>query len=235
MRVMLVAATTLVVGACSSPLDQFSLTPSAGQHALVREGVPSLLSAKKHAVYLRPIASRQDANGRPRFVLAMLNRGKKPETFNVSSIAVQTERPRKAKLRVYTHEELAQEVEDERNTQVALEVISGTLGAISAVQSGYSQGKSQPTFNAEKATAALNANTKRTLDDLSGIDKQAQAKLGELEKSIIKDHTLMPGEWHGGVIVIDPPEKAGGAAQYSISLALAGERHTFLVSQQARN
>jgi hypothetical protein len=225
MRVASVATATLMLGACGAPLDHFSLKPSAGQQALVREGVPSLLSAKKHAVFLRPIAPRQEAQGRPRFVIAMLNRGKTPETFNVSSITVETLRPRKAKLRVYSHVELAQEVEVQRNTL-----------AVSAVQSGYSQTKGQTTYNPEKAQAALNANTKRTAADLSGTEKQAQAKLAELEAAIIKDHTLMPGEWHGGVVVIDPPEKTDrGAAEYSISLAFAGERHTFLVDQQTRN
>jgi hypothetical protein len=70
---------------------------------------------------------------------------------------------------------------------------------------------------------------------MAAIEDQVQRKLGELQATVIKDHTLMPGEWHGGVIVIDPPGKTdGGAAEYSISLTFAGETHTFLVNQQTR-
>jgi hypothetical protein len=233
--------------ACAAPRDSFSLTPAPGQQALIREGVPALISAKKNTVFLRPIAPTQQAYGRPRFVIAMLNRGKAPETFTVSSISVESLKPRVASLRVYTHEELTKEVETQRNTQMALAAIGGALGAVSAAQSGYSTTTgsysygnrygtySQTTYNPALASAAANANAARTADSMASIEDQAQSKLAQLQATIIKDHTLMPGEWHGGVVVIDPPQKTdGGVAEYSISLTFAGERHTFLVKQQTR-
>ena len=251
MRIWPIAFAVVVAGGCAAPRDDFSLRPSAGQQALVREGVPALLSSKRNTVFLRPLAPQQEANGRPRFVIAMLNRGKAPATFNVSSIAVSSLTPRKAKLRVYTHAELTEEVESERKTRLALGVIAGALGAVSAAQAGYSQTTgtyssygpygprygtyTQTTYNPAIAQAAADANAQRTAGNLAAIEEQAQAKLAELQATIIKDHTLMPGEWHGGVIVIDPPEKSeAGSADYSISLTFDGETHTFLVNQKTR-
>jgi hypothetical protein len=216
-----------MLGACAAPKDEFSLRPSAGQQAMVRDGVPSLYSSKTHTVFLRPLAPQQQTGQRPRFVIALINKGKTPATFNVSSITVQSTYPRKANLRVYTHAELAEEVETARNTQLALTAISGALGSYSASQSGYSYttgstrygSYSQTTYNPAVAQAAINANADRTADNFASIENNAQAKLAELQSTVIKDHTLMPGEWHGGVIVIDPPDKAEGAgAEYSISL-----------------
>src|SRR5262249_45363890 len=94
---------------------------------------------------------------------------------------------------------------------------------------------SQTTYSQAQAQAAMDANMQATIGNMAAIENQAQAKLSELEAAIIRDHTLMPGEWHGGVIVIDPPEKSdNGRAEYSISLVVDGESHTFRVGQQAR-
>ena len=140
-------------------------------------------------------------------------------------------------------------VETARSTQLALGIVAGALGAYSAASAGYSQTTgtytsagphgtrygtySQTTYNPALAQAAADANARQTAGNLAAIEDQAQAKLGELQATIIKDHTLMPGEWHGGVVVIDTPEKSdAGAAEYEISLAFDGETHTFVVNQQ---
>lgn len=62
---------------------------------------------------------------------------------------------------------------------------------------------------------------------------QAQYQLNHLQASILKDHTVMPGEWHGGVVVVEAPEKGqNGAAEYTVTLQFDGEEHAFTVSQR---
>ncbi|HWB47051.1 MAG TPA: hypothetical protein VG900_16585 [Hyphomicrobiaceae bacterium] len=238
----------MLVAACSAPKDIVSLTPIADQQAITRDGVPALVSTKRNVVFLRPVASQQGSSERPRFVVALLNRGKSPATFRVADIDVQSTQPRKAKVKVYTHAELAQEVEERRNTALFMNALSGVAGAISASQAGYTHTTgsitasspygmaygtySGTTYNPAVAQAAANANAQNTAANMSMIEGQAQRMLSQLQATIIKDHTLMPGEWHGGVIVLGVPEKqASGTATYVITLGFDGEQHSFAVSQ----
>lgn len=208
--------------ACAPPRDAISLTPSVGQQGIVRDGVPALISAKKHTMFLRPAASQQGSHDRPRFVVALVNRGKVPVTLNVSDITVESAQPRTAKMRVYTHAELAREVEDDRNAQLVLSALSGIAGVYSS-----------RTYSPPLAQATAIASTQRTVSDMTEIEGLAQVKLTELQATIIKDHTVMPGEWHGGVIVVAQPERPeGGAAVYRIRIVFDGEEHSFTVSQQ---
>jgi hypothetical protein len=185
-----VTAGVITLGACSAPKDDFSLRPAAGQEAVVRDGVPALVSTRKHTVFLRPVAPQQLANGRPRFVVAILNRGRTPVTFNVSSVSVETLSPRRASVRVYTHAELAQEVENDRNAQLTLQAIAGALGSYSAAQSGYSHttgtisgpysygSYSQTTYSPGRAQAAIDANTDRTMSNNGGHRGPGPAQAG---------------------------------------------------------
>jgi hypothetical protein len=249
MHIWVAAFCGLVLCGCSAPKDAYTLTPSNNQQAVVRDGVPALVSSRKHVVFLRPLASHQVSYARPRFVVALLNRGKAPATLKVSDIIVESTRPRRAKMRVFTHAELAQEVETQRNTQLVLGALSAAAGAYSAAQSGYSQTTgsysgtgpygssygtySATTYNPAVAQVAAEANAERAASNLAGIEAQAQGKLAELQATVIKDHTLMPGEWHGGVIVLAPPEKGEAeGAEYSISITFDGEQHSFTVSQR---
>ena len=238
----------LVLAGCTAPKDMISLKATPDQSAIVRDGVPALVSSKRHVVFLRPVDSRQQSNDRPRFVIAMLNKGKSPATFNVADISVTSYKPHQAKLKVYTHEELADEVEADRNTRLVLAALGGAAGAMSAANAGTtyttgSYGHSSPyghssgmytasTYNPGLAQAAINANNDRTLNNISSIEGQAQNALANLKATIVKDHTVMPGEWHGGVIVLGTPEKGAEGAEYQISLLFDGEEHTFSVSQR---
>jgi len=249
MRIWVAAFYGLVLCGCSAPKDVYSLKPSHDQQAVVRDGVPALVSSRKHIVFLRPLASHQVSYERPRFVVALLNRGKAAATLKVSDIVVEASQPRRVKMRVYTHAELAQEVESQRNTQLVLGALSAAAGAYSAAQSGYSYttgsysrtgpyGTSYGTYNATTynpaaAQAAAEANAQRAANNIADIETQAQGKLAELQATVIKDHTLMPGEWHGGLIVLAPPERGeAAAAEYSILISFDGEQHSFTVTQR---
>jgi hypothetical protein len=166
----------------------------------------------------------------------------------MAGVVVETTKPRKAKLRIYTHQELAAEVESQRNAQLFVSALAGAAGAVSASQAGYghttgsftrtspygtSYGTySATTYNPAVAQAAANANADRTVANMAAIEGQAQDMLHQLQASIIKDHTLMPGEWHGGVLVVDAPDKGEAGAEYNITLQFDGEVHSFQVSQK---
>lgn len=238
----------LAISACAPQRDIISLAAAPDQQAMIRDGVPALVSSKKHAVFLRPTDARQESGGRPKFVVAMLNRGNAPATFNMSDMRVEMLRPRHARIKLYTHMELADEVETERNTRLFLAALSGAAGAMSAASAGttytnasythhspYGTGTgfyTASTYNPGLAQSAINANNDRTLDSMAAIEAGAENALANLKATILKDHTLMPGEWHGGVIVLDPPEMGEEGTEYQITLRFDGEEHVFTVNQR---
>lgn len=229
---------------CAAQMDRVVLTASDGQKELVRDGTPSLISEKQHVVLLRPVANRQERSGRPRFVLAVLNRGKAPLTVHVRDVSARNANGKFESIRIYTYEELTAEVENKKKVALALAIIGGAAGAYSASQAGYShttgsiygngysQGFSATTYNAAAAQYAADRNAAITGSNIANIQASGELQLAQLQETILKDHTLMPGEWHGGVIVLDPPGRIEKGAQYVIDVTIDGEVHSFQVGQQ---
>jgi hypothetical protein len=59
-----------------------------------------------------------------------------------------------------------------------------------------------------------------------------QRNMAVLEQSVIKDNTLMPGEWYGGQLHLAPPtDQGGGPKTYTIVITVGTERHVIDVSQ----
>jgi hypothetical protein len=54
-----------------------------------------------------------------------------------------------------------------------------------------------------------------------------------LERAIIKDNALMPGEWYGGQLHIAPLASQDGPKSYTISVAVGSDRHEIQISQGA--
>ena len=53
-----------------------------------------------------------------------------------------------------------------------------------------------------------------------------QRNMAVLEQAVIKDNTLMPGEWYGGQLHIAPPtDQAGGQKSYTIVITVGQDRH----------
>ncbi|MCX7310197.1 MAG: hypothetical protein NTV56_00350, partial [Alphaproteobacteria bacterium] len=62
--------------------------------------------------------------------------------------------------------------------------------------------------------------------------ERGQQNMAALEQGIIKDNTLMPGEWYGGKLVLQPLSSEGdGPKSYSIALLVGSDRHEIDISQ----
>ena len=55
--------------------------------------------------------------------------------------------------------------------------------------------------------------------------------MGMLELAVIKDNTLMSGEWYGGQLQIAPLASQDGPKTYTISVAVGSDRHEIQISQ----
>lgn len=56
--------------------------------------------------------------------------------------------------------------------------------------------------------------------------------MAALEQTVIKDNTLLPGEWYGGQLHLQPPSSDDGPVKtYTIVVVVGADRHEITVVQ----
>lgn len=218
----------------------------AQQQALVRDGRSALVSRKKDSLVMVSPASREFRVGaRPVYVLAINNLGKQPADFRVADVEVRQVTPQATyQLAVKTYEQLAQE---ERNRQVAAAILVGlAAGANAAVasQAGYGTAQSRvysggrvatvsTTYYSPAAAAIAQGNAAAQNEAMiANTIENGRANMAYLERDVVKDHSVMPGEWYGGQLHFEPPQDAGDQGKaYSIQVRVGEDVHTIDVVQ----
>ena len=209
------------------------------QQALVRDGQPALVSRQKSSLVLVRPASRQlQANGRPVFVVAINNLSRQPVEFRVGQVeAVQHANGSDFEMRVVTYEMLVQEEQSRQVARALLTGIAAGANSYSASRAGYGSyttpgGRTGTYYSPTAAVIAQNTAAVQNDAMISATIETGQRNMGMLEQAIIKDNTLMPGEWYGGQLHIAPPTDQGGAAKsYTIVVTVGADRHVIDVSQ----
>lgn len=240
---------SISVAGCSQS-QMISLTAAPGQQAIHRNGYQSLVSNKAKLVMIRPSARSVREGSRPAFVIAIHNLGRSSQSILERQITASTvgQNNKRQALKVLTHAELVSEERSRQAVQAFAVALSGAAASMNAANAGYSTttgsirgygpgGSTYGTFSAQsydagRAYAAQAHAQAQTASDFAALRAQGEQNLAVLENSILKDHTLMPGEWYGGVIVLDvPPTSSAGTASYTISVEFGGEVHEFMISQ----
>lgn len=244
MRAYVAAGLLLLLTGCASG-ERISLVANPSQQSLTRDGVATLLSTQKQVVMLRPAASTMRRGDRPAFVVAVYNRSRRPAELRVADItALHTGLAEQTPIHVYSHDELVAEARRKQAWAAVGVALTGAAGAMNAANAGYSRTYgtyssgaysgtySATTYDAGRAYAAQSINNAQTAANFAAIEAQGQQRLSELQSTILKDNTVMPGEWVGGIVVLDRPEKAAdGVARYQIDVRFGDELHSFTVNQ----
>src|SRR6202171_601648 len=133
-------------------------------------------------------------------------------------------------MQIGTVEMLAQE---EKTRQVAVAILTGVPGAAnaySASRAGYGSyttpnGRTG-TFYSPTAAAIAQGNAAAQNEAMfAATVETGQRNMATLEQSVIKDNTLMPGEWYGGQLHVAPPtDQAGGQKTYTIVITVGSDR-----------
>jgi hypothetical protein len=113
-------------------------------------------------------------------------------------------------MQVVTFEMLQQE---EKNRQVASAILVGVAGAAnaySASHAGYGSyttpsGRTGTFYSPTAAAIAQNNAAVQNEAMFAATIERGQQNMAQLEQSVIKDNTLMPGEWYGGQLHLAPP------------------------------
>jgi hypothetical protein len=258
MRQFPVALALLLLGGCAST-EHISLIAGPSEQSLTRDGIPTLVSNKRQVVMVRPVASTIRRGQRPAFVVAVYNRSNRPIEFRVSNItAAETALTDRSAIHVFTYDELTAEIRRKQDWATFGVALGGAAGAISAANAGYTHtygtysanssgiysgalngtynGTTMGTYSATtldpgRAYAAQAINNAQTAANMAAVQAQGQQRLGELQNRILKDNTVLPGEWVGGIIVLDAPATGpNGVANYQIDIRFGDEVHTFAVA-----
>jgi hypothetical protein len=182
---------------------------------------------------------------RPVFVIGINNLTNAPQQFRVSDIqVVQIVNGQAADLKVITYEEL---VAEEHTRQVFAAVATGLAAganAYSASQAGRYNSTStvytprgayqvnttgySPTAN---AIAQANASAQNEAM-IAGTIERGQQNMAALERGVIKDNTMLPGEWYGGQLHVAPlVSSSDGPKVYSITITVGTDRHEINIVQ----
>ena len=242
-----VGALGALLSGCAT-LDTVRFSPAADQSAVVRDGRPVLVSKKKQSVVILGPAGRGIQSGsRPVFVLGATNLTKQPLNLGVADISVTQMvdgRP-SMDLPVIPYETL---VSEERSRQIMAAILVGAAAganAYSASRSGY--GSSTSTVSTPRGTAYVTTNYySPTANAIAQSNAAAQndamianhieagrANLGALEANVLKDNTIMPGEWVGGQVHLTPPVgEMGSPKHYQITVRIGADTHVLDVHQE---
>jgi hypothetical protein len=245
---LLIAVLCGVLSGCGSS-QKIMLAPAPGQQALVRDGSPALVSQKKHLVMLRANDRLVKTGSRPAFTLVVRNLGDRAETLYETGItAGQVVAGKQVAVRVYRYDELVNEEESRQAWAAFGTALSAAGRSMSAANSGYTTttgsvnaygagGTAYGTYSATtydplRAQLAQQAANAQTADDVAALRAEGEQNLNRLQQTMLKDNTVLPGEWYGGSIVVAPAGQADdGSSSYSIVVDFAGEQHTFAISQ----
>lgn len=240
MRLFGTLVLVIVLNGCTSTGETVSFRASgAQQQALMRDGQPALVSRQKGSLVLvRPAARQMQVNGRPVFVVGINNLGKQPVDFRVGQVeAVQHATGSDFEMKVVTYEMLVQE---ERNRQVAAALLTGLAAganAYSAANAGHGSyttpsGRTGTFYSPTAAAIAQNNAAVQNEAMIAATVETGQRNMAALEQAVIKDNTLMPGEWYGGQLHLAPPtDQGGGPKTYTIVITVGTERHVIDVAQ----
>jgi hypothetical protein len=240
MRNLGVVALCAALGGCVSTGETVAFRASnPQQQAMMRDGQPALVSRQKNSLVLVRPASRQvRTNGRPVFVVGINNFGKQPVDFRVSEVeATQHVGTSDYGIQIVTFEMLVQE---EKNRQVAAAILTGVAGAAnaySASRAGYGSyttpgGRTGTFYSPTAAAIAQNNAAMQNEAMFAATVETGQRNMATLEQSVIKDNTLMPGEWYGGQLHLAPPtDQPGGQKTYTIVITVGSDRHVIDVAQ----
>jgi hypothetical protein len=240
MRIFAIAVLCAALAGCVTAGETISFRASnPQQQAMMRDGQPALVSRQKNSLVLVRPASRQlQANGRPVFVVGINNLGRQPVDFVVGQVeAVQHVSGSDCEMKIVTYEMLVQE---EKNRQVAAAILTGVAAAgnaYSASQAGYGRyttpsGRTGTFYSPTAAAIAQNNAAYQNDAMIAATVETGQRNMAVLEQSVIKDNTLMPGEWYGGQLHLAPPTDQGsGPKTYTIVITVGPDRHVIDVTQ----
>ncbi|MDF2119650.1 hypothetical protein PY365_29230 [Roseiarcaceae bacterium H3SJ34-1] len=235
-------ALTMMIAGCNTTESVRFQALNASQQTMVRDGQPAIVSKKSKSIVLVSPASRGIQSGaRPVYIIGMTNISKLPLDFSVNDVTVtQIVNGKMQPLQVINYDQL---VSEERTRQIVGAILVGVAAganSYAASRAGYGNAtiytpSGTVTANYYSPTAAAIAGANASAQNeamIANTIENGRRNMSSLEKTVIKDNTLLPGEWYGGQLHFSPPTNESGQVKlYKIGLIVGGELHEIEVTQ----
>ena len=204
-----------------------------------------MLSQQKGSVVLVKQATRETStDARDSYIVAIFNPTSKPLNFSFSSLTVTqpVAGGQLQALKTYSYDELVAEEKRREVVSAILVGLSAGANAAAAANSGYYSasgtvvgpyGTSNVFVTGYSPAAAAAAQASASIQNQAMIDsaiETGRANLDSLGRSVIKDDTILPGEWYGGVVVFDQPTGHDPKA-FQINVTVGTDVHQIDITQ----
>ncbi|MEW6237907.1 MAG: hypothetical protein AB1656_21170 [Candidatus Omnitrophota bacterium] len=224
--------------------------PSNDQKIIYLKGVSSLVSKKNNTVIVSTSESTHMSNIRPKFIIGVCNDTKEPFNFSIEDNITATVNGEAWK--VYTYEELVEEVRRAQSAALIGAALFGMGRSMQASQagyqyqsgsfntsyyntsgySGYGYGSySGYTYNPAAAAQAQAEANAITRDEINYITESTNQTLNYMGQNILQKNTVFPGMLYGGYVLICFTKIPKDINDIHICVTLLSEEHEFIYSE----
>jgi hypothetical protein len=236
-----VVAGILIAGCAAPRLATMSAQPQGEvQEVRFNQGAPSIVS-KGHiaSVVVAPENNGSGAhivNERVLLLVGVKNNSDRP--FNIQEANV-TATMDGAPLKVWTAQEVEEDVRSQAATARTWATIGSVLGAFGAGMSGqtYYSGYAGNTYfsgtayNPGAVNAAMNQQAAASAASFNSIDQAEAAGLATV-RGLLKATTVDPGAIVTGWVQVSVPESRSDKSRYEVTVVSGGEGHIFVFDER---
>jgi hypothetical protein len=212
---------------------------------MYKDGTEAVVSKKLSVVVVRPSTKTYTSEQRPTFVVSVFNGTDKPIVFSTENISASVDG---SPLKVFSYDELVEELENTRKRILIAAALAGVAESISAAQAGnqYTYGNfttryygnhgyygsgygtySGYTYNPAAAAQAQAAANAQMNQNFANITSSFNAALFHLSSTILKKETVFPNQWHGGYITLQQGPIPESSNTLSLKVIFGEEEHNF--------
>ena len=235
---------------CAVKYNKISTLPAKNQTFFFKDGRQVIVSRKANSI--ATIAASQGKfpiNTRPSFIIAVNNLSPQPVTFSTENVAFTMEGK---ELKVFSYQELVQEIEQQRRSAAMTHALIGAAGVLGAAMDGgrtYHSGTYQTqtsiygnnnlytgnttgvysgtTYDPLATFQAQNTINAQTANNIAAVNSDADKRIDIVQNTILKKETVLPNTWYGGYIRISRLAESQTPKRIKTTISIGKDIHEF--------
>ncbi len=244
LELVLVPFLVLVMSGCATQMKLYPVKLEK-QSSMYQKGSKVVISKKKNIIAIKA-KEYFFSSERPTLVVSVYNATEQPFDFSTESISATIEgKP----IRIFTYQELAKEIEDQRRSAAIAAALAGFSQVLAASTpstqyhsgtvnstytgsgyTGYGTGTYSgytTTYNPASTLQAQTLANAQMMQNMTLINQSANSSLNELENIILRKETVRPGTWFGGNIKLDRLPVSEDQKEILVGLNIENDVHQF--------
>jgi hypothetical protein len=233
----------LLMQGCASTI---SIKPDVyeSQRTVYEAGTEAIISTQNTIVAIRATEETYLSSKRPSFLVTVHNPTDTEFVFSTEDITVSLN---DFDLAVLTYDQLVKEIKQQQMAAAIAVGFAAAANSYSAAQAGhqYNYGNTYSpygygtypnstnnfysgySYNAAAAQQAQAAAQQQNQANFALLQAETEKALNEVSNTILRKQTVMPGQWHGGVVKVEKPSLEKGINVVEISINAGEDQHKF--------